>query len=313
MALGGFEERRRSTLEHARDWLNIVISASSTGNLPLQRIVGTRHLSTEVWLPPSLGWVKVNVDAAQRQMSGYMSIGGVIREAGGQWIKGFGKFVGLCSVFEAELWGAYIGLLCAWNFGYRQVILELDNLDVVSCIRREQQLIGGCLLGPYILELCTLKVSFDVAFDNINLVSVSRVAIRNHEGSLMAVGAFINSNILDPCITEAKACEQDVELAANLNFHNVVVEGDSLSVIKKLQAPVKDRSLICMLIQNIQRRFGDFFSLTFQHCQRNRNKVAHKIAQLGCSFSFSSIWIEEAPLVIEAATEEDRWWTHPQE
>ncbi|KAK8526077.1 hypothetical protein V6N12_020558 [Hibiscus sabdariffa] len=86
----GFEERRRSTLEHARDWLNIVISASSTGNLPLQRIVGTRHLSTEVWLPPSLGWVKVNVDAAQRQMSGYMSIGGVIREAGGQWIKGFG-------------------------------------------------------------------------------------------------------------------------------------------------------------------------------------------------------------------------------
>ncbi|KAK8512169.1 hypothetical protein V6N12_031896 [Hibiscus sabdariffa] len=129
----------------------------------------------------------------------------------------------------------------------------------------------------------------------------------------MAVGAFINSNILDPCITEAKACEQDVELAADLNFHNVVVEGDSLTVIKKLQAPVKDRSLICMLIQNIQRRFGDFFSLTFQHCQRNRNKVAHKIAQLGCSFSFSSIWIEEAPPVIEAANEEDRWWTHPQE
>ncbi|KAK8990346.1 hypothetical protein V6N11_009049 [Hibiscus sabdariffa] len=155
----GFEERRRSTLEHAHDWLNIVVTASSMGSLPLQRIVGTRHLSTEVWSPPSLGWVKVNVDAAQGQTSGYMSIGGVIREASGQWIRGFGKFVGICSVFEAELWGAYIGLLCAWNSGYRQVILELDNLDIVSCICREQQLIGGCLLGSYIMELCVVSIA----------------------------------------------------------------------------------------------------------------------------------------------------------
>ncbi|KAK8673157.1 hypothetical protein V6N13_111507 [Hibiscus sabdariffa] len=158
----------------------------------------------------------------------------------------------------------------------------------------------------------TLKVNFDAAFDNINLVSSSGVVIRNHEGLLMAVGTFINSNILDPCIAEAKACEQAVELAADLNFHNVVVEGDSLIVIKKLQASIKDRSLICMLIQNIQRRFDDFMSLTYQHCQRNRNKVAHKIAHLGRSLSVSSIWIEEAPSVIEAAIEEDRWWNHPQ-
>ncbi|KAK8552291.1 hypothetical protein V6N12_040895 [Hibiscus sabdariffa] len=60
----GFKERRRSTLEHARDWLNTVVTASSMGSLPLQRIVGTRHLSTEVWSPLSLGWVKINVDAA---------------------------------------------------------------------------------------------------------------------------------------------------------------------------------------------------------------------------------------------------------
>ncbi|KAK8711421.1 hypothetical protein V6N13_146703 [Hibiscus sabdariffa] len=87
----GFEERRRSTLEHARDWLNIVVTASSMDSLPLQRIVGTRHLSTEVWSPPSLGWVKVNVDVAQGQNSGYMSIGGVILEASGQWIRGFDR------------------------------------------------------------------------------------------------------------------------------------------------------------------------------------------------------------------------------
>ncbi|KAK8558633.1 hypothetical protein V6N12_041933 [Hibiscus sabdariffa] len=71
----------------------------------LRRIPGTRHSSNAVWSPPLLGWVKVNVDAAQGQTVGYMSIGGVTREASGQWLRGFGKFVGVCSVFEAELWG----------------------------------------------------------------------------------------------------------------------------------------------------------------------------------------------------------------
>ncbi|KAK8619767.1 hypothetical protein V6N13_066274 [Hibiscus sabdariffa] len=60
----GLEERRRSTLEHAREWLKIVITATSMDNLVLRRILGTRLPSNEVWSPPSLGWVKVNVDAA---------------------------------------------------------------------------------------------------------------------------------------------------------------------------------------------------------------------------------------------------------
>ncbi|KAK8497294.1 hypothetical protein V6N12_033194 [Hibiscus sabdariffa] len=79
----GLDERHRSTLEHAREWLKNVDTATSMGNLVMQRIPGPRYPSNEV-------------------------------------------------------------------------ILELDNLDVVSCIRREQQLIGSSLLGSYILELCSM-------------------------------------------------------------------------------------------------------------------------------------------------------------
>ncbi|KAK8526171.1 hypothetical protein V6N12_020651 [Hibiscus sabdariffa] len=58
----GLEERCCSTLDHAREWLKNVVTATSMDNLVMRMILGPRHPSNEVWLPPSLGWVKVDVD-----------------------------------------------------------------------------------------------------------------------------------------------------------------------------------------------------------------------------------------------------------
>ncbi|KAL4335934.1 hypothetical protein GQ457_07G000840 [Hibiscus cannabinus] len=86
------------------------------------------------WGSPPPSWVKINTDGARRGDDGYASRG-VARDSSGTWMFGFLKFIGVCSVLDAELWGAYLGLYFAWNAGFQQVILQLDNMDALRILK----------------------------------------------------------------------------------------------------------------------------------------------------------------------------------
>ncbi|KAK8517307.1 hypothetical protein V6N13_092587 [Hibiscus sabdariffa] len=156
-----------------------------------------------------------------------------------------------------------------------------------------------------------LKVNFTPVFDKVKLSSVSGIIIRNHEGMLMTVGTFLSSFISDPCVAEAKACEQAVDLAYELNFRRVVFEGDSPTVMRKLCSPANDMSLISMIIKNMKTKIESFDKVTFQHIPRNCNKVAHHIAQHERSSPDNNIWMEEAPPLIDELIKKDRRWNAP--
>ncbi|KAK8609377.1 hypothetical protein V6N13_061826 [Hibiscus sabdariffa] len=62
---------------------------------------------------PPIGWVKLNCDGTYRAGDGTTSCGGVFRDSKGAWLYGFFKFIGCCSIVEAELWGIFVGLSLA--------------------------------------------------------------------------------------------------------------------------------------------------------------------------------------------------------
>ncbi|KAK8487080.1 hypothetical protein V6N11_033196 [Hibiscus sabdariffa] len=62
--------------------------------------------------------------------------GGVIRNSNGDWILGFSKFIGFCSVIEAEIWGIVEGLHHVWRLGLHRVWIELDNANMVRLFER---------------------------------------------------------------------------------------------------------------------------------------------------------------------------------
>ncbi|KAH1079972.1 hypothetical protein J1N35_019733 [Gossypium stocksii] len=49
--------------------------------------------------------VYLNIDGAVQLDSGLVATGGLVRDKEGNWIVGFHRFLGNCSVFDAELWG----------------------------------------------------------------------------------------------------------------------------------------------------------------------------------------------------------------
>ncbi|KAL4378986.1 hypothetical protein GQ457_02G000930 [Hibiscus cannabinus] len=105
------------------------------------------------WLKPPLGWCKLNTDGAVSVRNGEASCGGVVRDNLGGWLIGFSKKIGICSTFEAELWGLYEGLSAAWMIGVDKLLVEIDCLDVVKLFA-DRRTVDRCVaLVPYIMEL----------------------------------------------------------------------------------------------------------------------------------------------------------------
>ena len=75
------------------DWVN--------ANLVLA--IKDYFLISIAWTPPSVGWVKLNVDGSCNPNSGTISVGGVLRDHLKNWLKGFALNRGVGSILEAEL------------------------------------------------------------------------------------------------------------------------------------------------------------------------------------------------------------------
>ncbi|MBA0742509.1 hypothetical protein Gogos_015560 [Gossypium gossypioides] len=88
------------------------------------------------------------------------------------------------------------------------------------------------------------KANFDVAFDQANSRSGSRVVIRNSIGQVLASTAVLHANVVSVFFVEALVCSDAVRACKGLGLRKVIVEGDSLTVIKKCTSALNDSTPI---------------------------------------------------------------------
>ncbi|KAK9045019.1 hypothetical protein V6N11_058909 [Hibiscus sabdariffa] len=118
---------------------------------------------------------------------------------------------------------------------------------------------------------------------------------RARDGSL-CIPPFV---VADAFTAEALVCETAITFASDLGFSSVQVEGDSLSIIKKLNVATMDRSLINPIISDIHKLRGLFDNITFSYVGRKGNMVAHELVKLGTQFSEPMYWMEEELVSVE--------------
>ncbi|KAL5777521.1 hypothetical protein ACOSP7_010447 [Xanthoceras sorbifolium] len=87
------------------------------------------------WTPPSIGWLKVNVDGSAA--NGIISTGGVIRDHKKNWVRGFSINIGGGSILEAELWGVLEGLKMDSTFSPINFVLLSDSADAIGLVNGE--------------------------------------------------------------------------------------------------------------------------------------------------------------------------------
>ncbi|MBA0578907.1 hypothetical protein Gorai_021178 [Gossypium raimondii] len=124
-----------------------------------------------------------------------------------------------------------------------------------------------------------VKVNFDAAFCQRLKQCSSGVVIRNNLGLVMGSGVVLYSHVADAFAAEALACLHAITFARDMGFRKVVVEGDSRTIIVKVQR------------------------------DRESNLVAHTIARMGFKIGNSQCWVEEVPPDTVAVIEKDRHLT----
>ncbi|XP_050233556.1 uncharacterized protein LOC126682041 [Mercurialis annua] len=95
------------------------------------------------WSPPSPFVLKINTDGALRASENKAASGGVARNNNDDWVFGFSRSIGYCSVIQAKLWEALEGLYIASNKGFRIIILEMDGLLAVEGLMRNDTTINA--------------------------------------------------------------------------------------------------------------------------------------------------------------------------
>ncbi|KAL4379005.1 hypothetical protein GQ457_02G014010 [Hibiscus cannabinus] len=150
-----------------------------------------------------------------------------------------------------------------------------------------------------------IKCNFDSAYDALSRESMSGFICRDNVRLIMASGVTFHRHVAYTFVALALACLQATIFAKDLGFAKVVIEGDSLTVIKKVCSSTPDGSLIGPIIHDIREASKGFESVIFGFVHRDANITAHTLAREGRGQRSSMFWIEEAPPGTTAAAARD--------
>ncbi|KAE8706378.1 hypothetical protein F3Y22_tig00110393pilonHSYRG00026 [Hibiscus syriacus] len=123
-----------TVIREAKSWVSTIKTN--------QQLVVPRSSATNRdgrWNPPGVGIFKLNMDGTVYLTTKKASSGGAIRDYKGNWIAGYTRNIGCCSVSRAEYWAVINGLEIAWDLGLQQVIVEMDSIEAVCCLQASPQ------------------------------------------------------------------------------------------------------------------------------------------------------------------------------
>ncbi|KAA3472829.1 reverse transcriptase [Gossypium australe] len=123
-----------------------------------------------------------------------------------------------------------------------------------------------------------LKINFDGAFDGRNKLSTSGVVVRDNRGNVISSSAVIHKGVQNAFEAEALTRRRATQVALDMDKEGSIVEGDSLSVIKKCQNPERDKSQLSLYIFDIHQMKLRNRSLKHEFIHRSANNLAHVIA-----------------------------------
>ena len=121
------------------------------------------------------------------------------------------------------------------------------------------------------------------------------VVIRNLGGHV--IGALSDRIFLPVTVdeVEALACIKAISFASDIGVENVVLEGDSKTIIQALNADSTCASSFGHIIKDIRVLALDFASICFSHVKRQGNTVANSLAKLAKFSLCPSFWTDGLP------------------
>ncbi|KAG8485067.1 hypothetical protein CXB51_021844 [Gossypium anomalum] len=108
--------------------------------------------------------------------------------------------------------------------------------------------------------------------------TVQGVVVRNEEGLVLFSCSEIHHEVFSAFAAEAIACRKAIQVGVEQQWQKMIIEGDSLTIIKKCVTKSQDRSHIRAYIHDIKQSLNRSSSFIFKHTLRSANALSHIIA-----------------------------------
>ncbi|KAA3482707.1 reverse transcriptase [Gossypium australe] len=123
-----------------------------------------------------------------------------------------------------------------------------------------------------------VKVNFDAAFfENLGQAAMGVVA-RDDGGYVLLSCSVLQEQVASAFAAEALACRLATRIGVEMQWENVIIEGDALAVIKKSRKKENGRSKIGAFIQDIHQLKKKIGNCRFEYVPRTVNSLAHLLA-----------------------------------
>ena len=149
------------------------------------------------------------------------------------------------------------------------------------------------------------KINVDGALSKLNSSVGIGVVIQDDANQVVATLCKRIHASLGPLEVETKAFEAGLQLARDTSLQDIVLEGNSLVIVRALCGLSYPPSSVASLILGMQLFSSKFHMVNVSHVRRQGNKLAHIIAKYALSIDDSIVWIEEIPYCIEQALIQD--------
>lgn len=119
------------------------------------------------WIPPSLGWVKINSDGSWKHEEGVGGYGAIFRDYKGHFLGAFASNLEIPSSISAQIMVVIKAIELAWVRDWKHIWLEVDSSLVLDYIRRPS-------LVPWPLRVRWLNCLYRISKMNFKATHIFR-------------------------------------------------------------------------------------------------------------------------------------------
>jgi ribonuclease HI len=144
-------------------------------------------------------------------------------------------------------------------------------------------------------EVRQVKVNVDASFHADSCSGAIGAVIRDVKGDFIAASTNYIPHVASAMVAEALAMKEGIGLAHRMGCSRVVAESDSLEVIQACNGEQRWWNEASAIFADCVDAAINLDSISFTHCPRESNEVAHSLARFCFDVKSDCTWVDEPP------------------
>ena len=131
------------------------------------------------------------------------------------------------------------------------------------------------------------------------------MVVHDSQGWVLAALSEKVKGVQDAEVIKALAIWRTIRFAIETSFSCVIIESDSLSVIKAIQDNEESSCDFGHIIEDVKHLSMAMKSCEFHHTKRESNQAAQTLARKAIQFDTEMAWLEEIPPCVFVVIQND--------